>query len=107
MASVISVPIAVLVKRPDERGPVMGLVLTVERYPGRARLSAYRRPLCVVQDPTVPHHGRLTGGGGINGAAVDAGVQASYQDELTVGIESPARSAICLMVTATACSCGS
>jgi len=35
----------------DDGGPVMGLVLTVERYPGRARLSAYRRPLSVVHDP--------------------------------------------------------
>jgi outer membrane receptor protein involved in Fe transport len=44
-------------------------------------------PVSVVQDPTVPHHGRAIGGGGSFSNSVDAGLKDSYQDELTVGIE--------------------
>ena len=44
-------------------------------------------PVSVVQDPNVFRHGRRQGGGGLFAEAVDEGVKAPYQDELTVGVE--------------------
>ncbi|MBV2153287.1 GNAT family N-acetyltransferase [Kitasatospora sp. SUK 42] len=34
----------------DEEGPVMGLTVTVDRFAAHTRLSAFGRPLCVVQN---------------------------------------------------------
>jgi hypothetical protein len=46
-------------------------------------------PVGVVQDPNVIHHERqvVVAGGGLLGSPVDSGIVASYQDELTVGVE--------------------
>jgi hypothetical protein len=44
-------------------------------------------PVSLVQDPNVFRHGRRLGGGGTFAEAVDDGVKAPYQDELTIGIE--------------------
>ncbi|WP_405641522.1 GNAT family N-acetyltransferase [Streptomyces sp. NBC_00019] len=46
------VPHHLLASGPD--GPVAGLALTVEVLPGRHRLSAYGRPLMLVEDRTAP-----------------------------------------------------
>lgn len=44
-------------------------------------------PVSVVQDPNVFNHPKRRGSGGAFGSAVDAGLKASYQDELTIGFE--------------------
>jgi hypothetical protein len=44
-------------------------------------------PLSLVQDPNVFRHGRRQAEGGAFGDAVDAGVKATYQDEIAVGVE--------------------
>jgi Carboxypeptidase regulatory-like domain/TonB-dependent Receptor Plug Domain len=44
-------------------------------------------PVSLVQDPNVFRHGRRQAEGGAFGDAVDVGVKATYQDEVTVGVE--------------------